>query len=199
MLLQNNFVFKRLSCSFKHVKSWVRNVLLPGPLANFGLTQLPLRITPEIPQNKPIATPQHTNRPLLDRQVDARCQEQLPLVPSSSLHLLARYAPLHTPPPHRKANITQLADVTKAIKSIISDGNVETELAPAYEKYNEEQFTTTKLPGGSTEILVSPYNSLGDGRYYDVETQSSFDFDHATQKASAVQSYVVESQHEDLV
>jgi capping protein alpha len=93
----------------------------------------------------------------------------------------------------------ELADVTKAIKSILGDDNVETDLGPAYEKYNEAQFTTTKLPGGSTEILVSPYNSLGDGRYYDVETQSSFDFDHATQKASAVQSYVVESQHEDLV
>ena len=96
------------------------------------------------------------------------------------------------------ANTAQLADVTKAIKSIV-DGDVETDLAPAYQKYNEEQYTTTKLPGGSTDVLVSPYNSLGDGRYYDTETQSSFDFDHATQKASAVQSYVVESQHEDLV
>lgn len=118
---------------------------------------------------------------------------------SWSLRLLARCAVLRAPPPECNANATQLADVTKAIKSILGDGNVESELAPAYEKYNEEQFTTTKLPGGSTEILVSPYNSLGDGRYYDVETQSSFDFDHSTQKASAVQSYVVESQHEDLV
>jgi capping protein alpha len=66
-------------------------------------------------------------------------------------------------------------------------------------QYNEEQFTTTKLPGGSTEVLVSEYNSLGDNRYYDVETQSSFDFDHATGKANAVQSFVLESQHEDLV
>lgn len=89
--------------------------------------------------------------------------------------------------------------MTKAIKSVLEDQDVSAELAPAYEKYNEEQFTTTKLPGGSTEVLVSPHNSLGSGRYYDVETQSSFDFDHATQKASAVQSYVVESQHEDLV
>lgn len=118
---------------------------------------------------------------------------------SWSLRLLARCAVLRAPPPECNANATQLADVTKAIKSILGDGNVESELAPAYEKYNEEQFTTTKLSGGSTEILVSPYNSLGDGRYYDVETQSSFDFDHSTQKASAVQSYVVESQHEDLV
>ncbi|KAH7069903.1 F-actin-capping protein-like protein subunit alpha-1 [Paraphoma chrysanthemicola] len=93
----------------------------------------------------------------------------------------------------------ELADVTKAIKSIIQDGNVDAKLAPAFQQYNEEQFTTTKLPGGATEVLVSEYNSLGDGRYYDVETQSSFDFDHATGKASAVQSFVLESQHEDLV
>lgn len=93
----------------------------------------------------------------------------------------------------------ELSDVTKAIKSILGDDSVQNELSPAFEKYNEEQFTTTKLPGGSTEVLVSEHNSLGDGRYYDVETQSSFDFDHATAKASAVQSYVLESQHEDLV
>jgi hypothetical protein len=93
----------------------------------------------------------------------------------------------------------QLADVTKAIKSILESDNVEAKLAPAFQQYNEEQFTTTKLPGGATEVLVSEHNSLGDGRYYDVETQSSFDFDHATGKASAVQSYVLESQHEDLV
>ncbi|KAL5118613.1 hypothetical protein ACEQ8H_003464 [Pleosporales sp. CAS-2024a] len=93
----------------------------------------------------------------------------------------------------------ELADVTKAIKSILEGDNVEAKLAPAYQQYNEEQFTTTKLPGRATEVLVSQYNSLGDGRYYDVETQTAFDFDHATGRASAVQSYVLESQHEDLI
>ncbi|KAF1912106.1 F-actin-capping protein subunit alpha [Ampelomyces quisqualis] len=93
----------------------------------------------------------------------------------------------------------ELADVTKAIKSILENDNVDAKLAPAFQQYNEEQFTTTKLPGGATEVLVSKHNSLGDGRYYDVETQSSFDFDHATGKASAVQSFVLESQHEHLV
>lgn len=94
---------------------------------------------------------------------------------------------------------TQLADVTKAVKSIVEGGNIEAQLAPAFQQYNEDQFTTTKLPGGSTDVLVSAYNSLGDGRYYDVDTQSSFDFDHATGKASAVQSHVVETRHDDLV
>jgi capping protein alpha len=103
---------------------------------------------------------------------------------------------LHEP---LRPNTRQLADVTKAIKSILENDNVEAQLAPAYQQYNEEQFTTTRLPGGATEVIVSQYNSLGDGRYYDVETQSSFDFDHATGKATAVQSYVMESQHEGLM
>ncbi|RMZ68731.1 F-actin-capping subunit alpha [Pyrenophora seminiperda CCB06] len=93
----------------------------------------------------------------------------------------------------------ELADVTKAIKSILGDDSVANELSPAFQKYNEEQFTTTKLPGGATEVLVSEYNALGDGRYYDIDTQSSFDFDHATGKASAVQSYVLESEQGELV
>jgi capping protein alpha len=105
----------------------------------------------------------------------------------------------HQAPCNRVPNVSQLADVTKAIKSILENDNVEAKLAPAFQQYNEEQFTTTKLPGGATEVLVSAYNSLGDGRYYDVETQSSFDFDHATGKANAVQSFALESQQEDLV
>jgi capping protein (actin filament) muscle Z-line, alpha len=76
---------------------------------------------------------------------------------------------------------------------------VQSDLAPAFEKYHETQFSTVKLPGGSSEVLVSEHNRLGDGRYYDVESSSSFIFDHATQKASGVQSYVLESNQEDLV
>lgn len=56
-----------------------------------------------------------------------------------------------------------------------------------------------KLPGGSAEVIVSPHNALGGGRYYDVESQTSFAFDHATQTASGAQSYVLESNHSDIV
>lgn len=31
------------------------------------------------------------------------------------------------------------------------------------------------------QVLVSSYNSLGQGRYYDAESQTSFSFDHTTQ------------------
>ncbi|KKY14196.1 putative wash complex f-actin capping protein alpha [Diplodia seriata] len=85
-----------------------------------------------------------------------------------------------------------------AIKSITGSDDVSS-LGPAYQKYNEEQFATTKLPGGSEAVVISPYNSLGDGRYYDVGAASSFAFDHVTQKASDVQSHVLESPQAELV
>ncbi|KAL8813493.1 MAG: hypothetical protein Q9200_000228 [Gallowayella weberi] len=72
-------------------------------------------------------------------------------------------------------------------------------ITPAFKKYNEEQLTTVKLPGSSKNVLISPYNRLGDGRYYDVETQKSFAFDHQTQKASDVQPYALDSEYLDLI
>jgi hypothetical protein len=31
------------------------------------------------------------------------------------------------------------------------------------------------------QTLISPYNSLGDGRYFDTTSQTSFEVDHASQ------------------
>ncbi|KAF7545978.1 hypothetical protein G7Z17_g8756 [Cylindrodendrum hubeiense] len=94
----------------------------------------------------------------------------------------------------------ELADVVADIKALtISSPNILDDLVPAFEKYNEEQLVTVKLPGSSQLVIISSHNSLGDGRYYDVESSSSFAFDHTTQKASAVQSYVLEGAQADLV
>ena len=93
-----------------------------------------------------------------------------------------------------------MADVIADIKALtIETPDVINDLGPAFEKYNEEQFATVKLPGGSQSVLVSEFNKLEDGRYFDVESSSSFIFDHSTQKASDVQSYVLESANEDLM
>lgn len=46
---------------------------------------------------------------------------------------------------------------------------------------------------------MSKYNELSDGKYFDVESQSSFEYDHVKQKASSVQSYVLESNNSDLM
>ncbi|MCJ1448978.1 MAG: F-actin-capping protein subunit alpha [Stictis urceolatum] len=93
-----------------------------------------------------------------------------------------------------------VASVVRQIKLLTPDEpDLLQSAEPAFQKYNEEQLTAVKLPGASQSVLVTPYNSLGDGRYYDVESSSSFEFDHTTQKASNVQSYTLDSQHTDLI
>ncbi|KAI9852192.1 MAG: F-actin-capping protein subunit alpha [Pleopsidium flavum] len=76
----------------------------------------------------------------------------------------------------------ELSDVIADIKALtVDEPKLLQSVSPAFEKYNEEQFATVKLPGGSQQVTVSSHNALGDGRYYDAESQSSFAFDHATQ------------------
>ncbi|KAI9691182.1 MAG: F-actin-capping protein subunit alpha [Bathelium mastoideum] len=94
----------------------------------------------------------------------------------------------------------ELQNVVAAIKSLTGeDPKTTSSLDPAFERYNEEQFTTVKLPGASESVIVSSYNALGGGRYYDAQSQSSFNFEHGSQKASDVQTHSLESNHADLI
>lgn len=73
------------------------------------------------------------------------------------------------------------------VKSLTSDGDdVIPSLAPAFERYNEKQLATVKLPGASQEVIVSEFNKLEGNRYFDVESQTSFEVDHITQVACHV-------------
>ncbi|KIW04179.1 uncharacterized protein PV09_04492 [Verruconis gallopava] len=93
----------------------------------------------------------------------------------------------------------ELNNVITAIKTLSGDPNVTSTLGPALQKYNEDQFTAVKLPGASQPVIVSSYNRLEDGRYFDVESKSSWTYDHIAQKASNVQSYVPDSPHDELI
>ncbi|KKY33559.1 putative 2-oxoisovalerate dehydrogenase subunit beta [Diaporthe ampelina] len=138
-------------------------------------------------------------------EVAAAIQED----PSTFIRLeapVARVAGWSTPTPlvFERFNLPDVArakrGLGKYIKALtVSEPSLVKELGPAFQKYNEEQFTTAKLPGSSEPVIVSSHNSLGEGRYYDVESSTSFEFDHATQKASGAQSHSLESAHSDLV
>jgi capping protein alpha len=109
------------------------------------------------------------------------------------------FSQARTPPSDRPSHHPDLTERTTDIKALtISTPSLVNELGPAFQKYNEEQFTTVKLPGSSQPVIVSSYSALGDDRYYDIESSCSFAFDHATQKASAVESYAAEGEGVDL-
>ncbi|KAJ5175803.1 F-actin-capping protein subunit alpha [Penicillium canariense] len=94
----------------------------------------------------------------------------------------------------------ELADVVADVQALMSDGtDILPSLAPAFERYNESQLATVKLPGSSQEVIVSEFNKVEGNRYFDSESQTSFEIDHTTQTASNVQSSPLESQNTALI
>ncbi|CAO1597256.1 F-actin-capping protein subunit alpha [Xanthoria calcicola] len=94
----------------------------------------------------------------------------------------------------------ELAEVIADIQKLtVNEPKLLGSVTPAFQKYNEDQLSTVKLHGSGQNVLISPYNALGDGKYYDVETQKSFAFDHQNQKASDVQPYTHDSEYSDLI
>lgn len=80
-----------------------------------------------------------------------------------------------------------------------NEPDIVSQLEPAFEKYNEEQFVTVKLPGSSQQVIVSSHSSLGGGRYYDVESSSSFAFDHTTQVRLLTQTIITNVKRTEVV
>ncbi|KAI4229565.1 MAG: hypothetical protein L6R36_000723 [Xanthoria steineri] len=94
----------------------------------------------------------------------------------------------------------ELAEVIADIQKLtVNEPKLLGSVTPAFQKYNEDQLSTVKLSGSGQNVLISPYNALGDGKYYDVGTQKSFTFDHQIQKASDVQPYTHDSEYSDLI
>ncbi|PSK41813.1 hypothetical protein B9Z65_9199 [Elsinoe australis] len=99
--------------------------------------------------------------------------------------------------PSKAETLQNVLDDIKALT--IDEPQLTKNLDPAFKKYNEEQFATVKLPGSSGLVIVSKHNSLGDNKYYDSASSTSFTFDHTSQTASNAQSYSTSSSHSDLV
>ncbi|KAF8422655.1 F-actin-capping protein subunit alpha [Tirmania nivea] len=94
----------------------------------------------------------------------------------------------------------ELNEVLGDIKSLVVDSpEVVKGLGPALERHSKEQLTAVKLPGASKSALISEFNCLPDGRFFDVESSFSWSYDHAKQKPSNVQSYTLESENADLI
>ncbi|KAJ5463871.1 hypothetical protein N7475_007006 [Penicillium sp. IBT 31633x] len=94
----------------------------------------------------------------------------------------------------------ELADVVADVQTLTSESeDIIPSLLHAFKRYNETQLATVKLPGSSQEVIVSGFNELEDNRYFDPESQTSFEIDHITQTASATQSHPLESEHADLI
>jgi capping protein alpha len=56
-------------------------------------------------------------------------------------------------------------------------------------RYNQDQFVQCELDGSNEACLITEFNELSDGRYYDPRTKKSFKFDHLHFKTSEYETY----------
>ncbi|KAK9322093.1 F-actin-capping protein subunit alpha [Lipomyces orientalis] len=84
----------------------------------------------------------------------------------------------------------EIKEVYDDIKSIVEeDGDIIDGLESAFENYNLSEFVTVNIPGAEKAVVVSKYNKLGSGTFYDPELGKSFSIDHRSLQASGVEEY----------
>ncbi|QIX01563.1 hypothetical protein AMS68_007080 [Peltaster fructicola] len=99
---------------------------------------------------------------------------------------------IESAPPGELQNV--IADV-QALANKDAIGSLES----SFQKYHEVQYSTFKLPKSTTPVIVSEYNALGNNRYFDTASQTSFEVQHSTQEASNIEPYSLNTQHLDLI
>ncbi|KAL9601843.1 MAG: hypothetical protein Q9179_002734 [Wetmoreana sp. 5 TL-2023] len=107
----------------------------------------------------------------------------------------------------------ELADVIADVKKLtVDEPNLLDSITPAFQKYNEEQLTTVKLPGSSNNVSAravrgnekNPGDAEKPDRSSSAPTTRSEMEDIMTQrarvqKASDVRSYTLDTEHSDLI
>ncbi|VDP12308.1 unnamed protein product [Onchocerca flexuosa] len=60
--------------------------------------------------------------------------------------------------------------------------------AAAFAQYNKEQFIPVKLESVDKQTLITPFNEMPNGRFYDPRSRNSFKYEHLRKEATDIQA-----------
>lgn len=74
----------------------------------------------------------------------------------------------------------EVVEVLADIRGLVGDNDaLQAAILPVLERYNTEQFVTTRIPGAEHSVIVSNAGQIpGTQRYTDPRAAKSFAFDH---------------------
>ncbi|KAI6234581.1 F-actin-capping protein subunit alpha [Aphelenchoides fujianensis] len=80
-------------------------------------------------------------------------------------------------------------EVWNDLRVLVNNDQLLAQCAPAADQYHKDQLTTIRYDPALPKTLLTNYNELPEGRYFDPNTKKSFKFNALTQQASDVQPY----------